>query len=145
MDSQLINPKSVKPLFYIIWGLIAISIFSCCSRADYNIICGFLILLLRSYDANNKRKHFSKLSLHILLIACIFDIIWIIKFASFWSHGEETSDLWKSLSFIHNSTYYLGIVEFLLKIPLIMYCYNLFKSFGGVTGELFSLKYKNTY
>ena len=145
MDSQLINPKSVKPLFYVIWGLIAISIYSCCSRADYNVICGFLILLLRSYEANDKRKYFSKLSLHILLIACIFDIIWLIKFANFWSDGEETSELWRSLSFIHNSTYYLGIVEFLLKIPLIMYCYNLFKSFGGVTGELFSLKYKNTY
>ena len=145
MDSQLINPKSVKPLFYVIWGLIAISIYSCCSRADYNVICGFLILLLRSYEANDKRKYFSKLSLHILLIACIFDIIWLIKFANFWSDGEETSELWRSLSFIHNSTYYLGIVEFLLKIPLIMYCYNSFKSFGGVTGELFSLKYKNTY
>ena len=141
MDSQLINPKSVKPLFYIIWGLIAISIFSCCSRADYNIICGFLILLLRSISSYDNYKSALKGGIHILLLSIIFDCIWIVQYTGFWRHGKETSDLWKSLSFIHNSVYYVGILEFLLKFPLIYSYFNQFKNFGGSNAELLSFRY----
>ena len=145
MDSKLLNHNKTKPLVFISWGLVALSIFSCCARADYNILCGFLMLFLRSYNSNDKKKFFIKLALHILLIAAIIDIIWIIKFATIWRHGEDTSDLWQSLSNIHNTVYFIGIFEFLLKIPLIYFCYLQFRTVGGVTGELFSLKYKSTY
>ena len=145
MDSKLLSHNKSKLLVYISWSLVALSILSCCARSDYNILCGFLMLFLRSYNSNDKKKFFIKLVLHILLLASIFDIIWIIKFATFWRHGEETSELWQSLSNIHNTVYFAGIFEFLLKIPLIYFCYLQFRAFGGVTGELFSLKYKNTY
>jgi len=54
------------------WALIILSIFSCCSRADYNVICGFLVLLLRSITSGDKYKLGIKGNIHILIFALIF-------------------------------------------------------------------------
>ncbi len=143
MDSNLIVVKTPKRISFMAWCLIALSIFSCCSRPDYNVILGFLVLLLRYFDTSDKRQFFSKAALHILLLSCIFDGFWIVKYTNFWRHGRNTSDLWKSLSFIHNTVYYLGFVEFLIKIPLIIFYYKQFKSYGTSFTELFSIKYSN--
>ena len=139
MDSQLGNKKS--SITYLSWLLVALSIFSCSSRADYNIIIGFLILLLRSKYNSDKYKTFTKATIHILILSLIFDIIWIFEYTGYWKHDEDSSDLWKSLSVIHNSAYYLGIIECLLKIPILLFLYQQFKYVGGQNGELLSLNY----
>ena len=123
---------------YIIWGLIASSILSCFSRPDYNIICGFLVLFLRNKNNGNKSI---RCGIQLLVFSIIFDLIWIIKYTSFWRHGEETSELWQSLSFTHNLAYFLGFLEMLLKIPLILVYLTKFRNSGGRNTELFSFRY----
>ena len=141
MNSQLLPNRKKNFFLYMVWSLIALSIYSCSSRADYNIICGFLILLLRSNNSYDNYKSLLKGGIHILLLTIIFDIIWIVQYTRFWRHGKETSDLWRSLSFAHNSVYYVGILEFLLKFPLIYSYFNQFKHFGGSNSELLSFRY----
>ena len=141
MESKLINPASSKSITYISWLITALSIFSCCSRADYNIVIGFLLLFLRSHYTSDKYKTFTKATLHILIISLLFDIIWIWQYTSYWKHGEETSELWQSLSVVHNISYYLGIVEFLIKIPAVLFLYKQFNGLGGQIRELLSLNY----
>ena len=136
--------KNTNSSTLLSWVLICSSIFSCCCRADYNIIIGFLILFLRSQYTNDKFKLLTKAIIHILVLSLFFDIIWIWQYTSFWSHGKGTSDLWKSLSFVHNFTYYLGIIEFLLKCPALYILFRHFKAAGGNNAELLSLSYMST-
>ena len=135
------NSNGLKLNTLIAWAIVTSSIISCSSRADYNIAIGYLILLLRSLTSPEKLRLATKGSIHIILVSIIFDIIWIIQYYSYWKHGEDTSDLWKSLSFIHNLAYYLGICEFLLKLPVMLFLYKQFNSLGGELKELMSLKY----
>ena len=136
-NSFLPNNKP-RITLYIIWGLIASSILSCFSRPDYNIICGFLVLFLRNKNNGNKSI---RCGIQLLVFSIIFDLIWIIKYTSFWRHGEETSELWQSLSFTHNLAYFLGFLEMLLKIPLILVDLTKFRNAGGRNAELFSFRY----
>ena len=136
-NSFLPNNKP-RITLYIIWGLIASSILSCFSRPDYNIICGLLVLFLRNKNNGNKSI---RCGIQLLVFSIIFDLIWIIKYTSFWRHGEETSELWQSLSFTHNLAYFLGFLEMLLKIPLILVYLTKFRNSGGRNAELFSFRY----
>ena len=138
MNSGLIKGSKSKLTLLIIWGLIASSILSCFSRPDYNIICGFLVLFLRNKNYGNKSI---RCGIQILIFSLIFDLIWIIKYTSFWRHGEETSALWQSLSFTHNLAYFLGFFELLLKIYLVYVFFTQFKNSGGKNTELFNFKY----
>ena len=137
-QSGLLGGKESKLSLYITWGLIALSILSCFCRPDYNIVFGFLVLFLRSKNNGNK---ILRCGIHLLLLSIIFDIIWIIKYSSFWRHGEETSELWKSLSFTHNLAYFLSFIEMIVKLPLIYFYFNKFKRSGGNNSELFSFIY----
>ena len=137
-NSGLLSTNKPRMTLYIIWGLIASSILSCFSRPDYNIICGFLFLFLRNKNGGTKSI---RCAIQLLVFSIIFDLIWIIKYTSFWRHGEETSELWQSLSFTHNLAYFLGFLEMLLKIPLILDYLTKFRNSGGRNAELFSFRY----
>ena len=125
------------------WAIVVSSIISCSSRADYNIAVGFLVLMLRSHTSTEKLKLGTKGIIHIILLTLIFDIIWVIQYTGYWTHGEDSSDLWNSLSLIHNIAYYLGICEFLLKIPIMFFLYKQFIEQGGQNMELLSLNYSS--
>ena len=137
------NGKSPRTNILLAWGMVLLSIISCCSRADYNIAVGFLVLMLRSLTSTEKLKLGTKGVVHIILLSLIFDIIWIIQYTSYWTHGEDSSDLWNSLTFIHNLAYYLGICEFILKLPIIFFLYKQFIESGGQNMELLSLNYSS--
>ena len=137
------NAKGPKTNRLLAWTMVISSIISCCSRADYNIAVGFLVLMLRSLTSTEKLKLGTKGIIHIILLSLIFDIIWVIEYTGYWTHGEDSSDLWKSLSLIHNFAYYLGIFEFLLKIPIIFFLYKQFIEQGGQNMELLSLNYSS--
>ena len=143
MDTQFLGRRTPRTISLIAYALIVLAILSCCARPDFNVIIGFFVLLLRSFDSSNKKVFFSKACLHILLISCIFDFFWIFKYTGKWRHGKETSDLWKSLAFAHNTSYYFGYLEFCLKIPLIIFYYKQFRSYGTSIKELFKIKYNN--
>ena len=143
MDSQLLAQKNAKASTLLSWVLIVLGIFSCSSRSDYNIIIGFLILFIRSQYMIDKSKFklLLKATIHILTISLFVDIIWIWQYTSYWRHGDETSDLWKSLSFVHNLVYYLGIFEFLIKFPMLVFLFRQFQSNGGKNNELLNFNY----
>ena len=143
MDSQLLAQKNAKASTLLSWVLIVLGIFSCSSRSDYNIIIGFLILFIRSQYMIDKSKFklLLKATIHILTVSLFVDIIWIWQYTSYWSHGDETSDLWKSLSFVHNLVYYLGIFEFLIKFPMLVFLFRQFQSNGGKNNELLNFNY----
>ena len=143
MEKQFISQKSPKTSTILTWILLASAIFSCSARADYNILIGFFILLLKSHRTD-KFKMFLKVVIHSLILSIIIDIIWIWQYTNYWRHGEETSDLWKSLSLVHNLTYYSGIFEFLLKLPILLFLYKQFNDIGGQLKELLSINY-STY
>ena len=136
-NSFLPNNKP-RITLYIIWGLIASSILSCFSRPDYNIICGFLVLFLRNKNNGNKSI---RCGIQLLVFSIIFDLIWIIKYTSFWRHGEETSELWQSLSLTHNLAYFLGFLEMFFKIPLAIIYFKNFKRLEGRNSELLNFRY----
>ena len=142
MEDKLLSNNMPKTSTILTWSLITLSVISCCSRPDYNIIIGFLILFFRGLNASDKQKMISRIQLQALILSFIFDILWIIKYNSLWTHGEETSEIWRSLSTVHNIAFYLGILEFLIKIPLCLFFYKDFSDNQGAIKELLNFQYK---
>ena len=141
-EKQLITDKIPLSNNIIIWAIIALSILSCISSPDYNIIIGFLILFFRGVNNSEKQQIISRVKVQIIIISLVFDILWILKHNAYWTHGEETSELWQSLSFAHNLAFYLFICEFLLKIYLCFLFYKEFKANQGITKDLLNFDYK---
>ena len=142
MEDKLLSNNMPKTSTILTWSLITLSVISCCSRPDYNIIIGFLILFFRGLNASDKQKMISRIQLQALILSFIFDILWIIKYNSLWTHGEETSEIWRSLSTVHNIAFYLGVLEFLIKIPLCLFFYKEFSDNQGAIKELLNFQYK---
>ena len=142
MEDKLLANNLPKTSTLLTWSLIGLSIISCCSRPDYNIVMGFLILFFRGLNTSEKRKIILRVEIQFLILSLIYDIFWIIRYNSLWTHGEETSELWRSLSPIHNMAFYLGILEFLIKIPLCLFFYKDFSDNQGVIKELVNFQYK---
>ena len=103
---------------------------------------GFLLLFFRGVNNSEKQKIISRVKVQLLVISLLFDILWILKHNAYWTHGEETSELWQSLSFAHNLAFYLFICEFLLKIYLCFGLYKDFKANQGITKDLLNFDYK---
>ena len=133
-----------KMTILLSWATIALSIISCCSRPDYNIIIGFSILFFRGINSSEKQNIISRIQLQLLIISLLFDIFWIIKYNSIWTHGDGTSELWQSLSTVHNIAFCLGIFEFLIKIGLCLFLYKEFVVNQGSLKDLVNFKYKPT-
>ena len=142
MEDKLLSNNMPKTSTILTWSLITLSVISCCSRPDYNIIIGFLILFFRGLNASDKQKMISRIQLQALILSFIFDILWIIKYNSLWTHGEETSEIWRSLSTVHNIAFYLGVLEFLIKIPLCLFFCKDFSDNQGAIKELLNFQYK---
>ena len=142
METEILPRNIPKTSYLLSWILIALAMISCFSRPDYNIILGFLILFVRGHNSGDKRKLILRFELQILLISLIFDIFWFLKYNSDWCHGEETSELWQSLSFIHNCAFYLSILESILKIPIILFVYKDFTNVSGSPKELVNFEYQ---
>ena len=142
MEEKFLSNNMPKTSTILTWSLITLSIISCCSRPDYNIIIGFLILFFRGLNASEKQRIISRIKFQALILSFILDILWIIKYNSLWTHGEETSELWQSLSTVHNIAFYLGVLEFLRKIPLCLFFYKEFSDNQGAIKELLNFQYK---
>ena len=137
MDS--VSSKTPKNFIFGAWTLVALSILSCMGRADYNLIVGFVLLFFRHFFQSQKKLAF-KASIQVLFISIIFDFIWILVFSSNWSHGEDRSEYWNTLFWVHNLVYFNGILEFLVKCGLAFLYFMQFKQQGRVQ-ELLNLRY----
>ena len=142
MEDKLLANNLPKTSTLLTWSLITLSIISCCSRPDYNIVMGFLILFFRGLNTSEKRKIILRVEIQFLILSLIYDIFWIIRYNSLWTHSEETSELWRSLASVHNIAFYLGVLEFLIKIPLCLFFYKDFSDNQGVIKELVNFQYK---
>ena len=144
-QQQEFLPKNLPNTSSLIcWGIISLSIISCCASPDYNIVIAFLLLFFRGLNPSDKQKILSRMKLQIIILSFLFDFFWIIKYNSYWTHGEESSELWQSLSFIHNLAFYFIIIEILLKFPLCYYIYGEFRNNQGEIKELVNFNYKPT-
>ena len=142
MENQLIDTPKTKTITLLSYALVACCIVSCCARADYNLLVGFFILLIRGYKLLDKVKILTKIGIHLLALSLIFDLFWIYRYTSLWTHGDETSEMWRSLCFIHNLAYFLGVIEFLLKVPIGLFLYQQYiAGVGGQTKELLNFRY----
>jgi hypothetical protein len=101
-----------------------------------------LILFFRGINNSEKQKILSRLQVQVLILSFIFDFFWILKYNSYWTHGDETSEIWRSLSFIHNFAFFLIVGEILLKIPLCLFLYKEFSENQGSIKDLVNFDYK---
>ena len=134
-----VNTKTPKFVLFGAWILVALSILSCMGRADYNLIVGFVLLFLRHFFQSQTKLAF-KASIQVLFLSLVFDFIWVLVFFSSWSHGDDRSEYWNTLFWVHNLVYLNGILELILKCGLVFLYFIQFKSFGRVQ-ELLNLRY----
>ena len=139
MDS--LGSKTPKFVLLGAWVLVALSILSCMGRADYNLVIGFVLLFLRHFFQSQKKLTI-KASIQVLFLSLIFDFIWVLVFSSSWSHGDDRSEYWNSLFWVHNLVYLNGILELIVKLALIFFYYLQFKSSQWRIQELLNLKYE---
>ena len=79
MEDKLLANNLPKTSTLLTWSLITLSIISCCSRPDYNIVMGFLILFFRGLNTSEKRKIILRVEIQFLILSLIYDIFWIIN------------------------------------------------------------------
>lgn len=106
------------------------------------IISVLIILIGSNYLNTNQEKFWTKIVFQIVLLGIIFDLVWLILMASIWSHKDNDSEYWNSLSWMHNLIYYFSFVEIIIKGILVYLIFaNLGKAHYGGVGKLLSLKY----
>lgn len=92
------------------------SVLSCLIRNDYNVIFAFFILMILNKFYINNTSFFTKLIIHLLVVACIADLIWLLVMWSFWGVTLKKNPYWEGLSGIHSFGLFMGILEIGLKV-----------------------------
>ncbi len=133
---------SLKNPRFLSWILVAAAVFSCLARADFNVLGGLVMVLLLSSQAKFSEKTATKGSLQICIVLIICDLLWIIISAKYWVHEDTHSALWRSLSFIHNLVYFIGLLEFFLKFYIGFLLYKSMKNLQMTIKDLLNLKYE---
>ena len=127
-----------------IWVLIGFSIFSCLSRNDYNLIAGFLLLIIFN-NYSSDLKFTSKITIHILSVLTVFDLVWLIAMSFVWDHKNNyAQDYWSSLSWMHTMIFWFGFIEMVYKIALVVYMIINFKKEYSMN-DLLNLNYKDDH
>ena len=118
-DNNKINLVSRLSFFLII-----LSITSCLIRPDFNLICGFLIIIIFNRYLFKDEPLFLKIIIHILIAASILEIIWFIFSLPSFFFLNKSNIFWKSLSLMHSTGLVLAIIQLLLKIIMCFILYN---------------------
>jgi hypothetical protein len=118
-DNNKINLVSRLSFFLII-----LSITSCLIRPDFNLICGFLIIIIFNRYLFKDEPLFLKIIIHILIATSILEIIWFIFSLPSFFFLNKSNIFWKSLSLMHSTGLVLAIIQLLLKIIMCFILYN---------------------
>ena len=118
-DNNKINLVSRLSFFLII-----LSVTSCLIRPDFNLISGFLIIIIFNRYLFKDEPLFLKIIIHILIAASILEIIWFIFSLPSFFFLNKSNIFWKSLSLMHSTGLVLAIIQLLLKIIMCFILYN---------------------
>ena len=124
MENQRTDNNTIKLVSRLSFFLIILSITSCLIRPDFNLICGFLIIIIFNRYLFKDEPLFLKIIIHILIAASILEIIWFIFSLPSFFFLNKTNTFWKSLSLMHSTGLVLAIIQLLLKIIMCFILYN---------------------
>ena len=124
MEYQKSDENKIKLISRLSFFLILISITSCLIRPDFNLICGFLIIIIFNRYLFKDEPLFLKIIIHILIATSILEIIWFIFSLPSFFFLNKSNIFWKSLSLMHSTGLVLAIIQLLLKIIMCFILYN---------------------
>ena len=124
MDNKRTDINKIKLVSRLSFFLIILSITSCLIRPDFNLICGFLIIIIFNRYLFKDEPLFLKIIIHILIAASILEIIWFIFSLPSFFFLNKTNTFWKSLSLMHSTGLILALIQLLLKIIMFFILYN---------------------
>ena len=114
-----------------------------------NIIGQFLIYaLLSSKYFKTYQRVSTKILFQIILMMCIYDILWIIVMAFVWNHDQDKNTsikYWASLKVMHSIVYFIAFGELVLKLVIEYFVVKMNKQAMGNyfdVKNLFTLSYK---
>ena len=120
---------------------IALSIFCCLARCDFNVFFAYgLLIVLREYYYNDK-KFYSKFLFHILIILCGLDVLWIVIMLVYWN-GASTNELWAKVTGLRNFVILMSVLEIGIKVYIELILFNDYKAeYNNNVQNLFNLAY----
>ena len=124
MENQRTDNNTIKLVSRLSFFLIILSITSCLIRPDFNLICGFLIIIIFNRYLFKDEPLFLKIIIHILIATSILEIIWFIFSLPSFFFLNKSNIFWKSLSLMHSTGLVLAIIQLLLKIIMCFILYN---------------------
>ena len=124
MENQRTDNNTIKLVSRLSFFLIILSITSCLIRPDFNLICGFLIIIIFNRYLFKDEPLFLKIIIHILIATSILEIIWFIFSLPSFFFLNKTNTFWKSLSLMHSTGLILALIQLLLKIIMCFILYN---------------------
>lgn len=127
MENQRTDNNTIKLVSRLSFFLIILSITSCLIRPDFNLISGFLIIIIFNRYLFKDESLFLKIIIHILIAASILEIIWFFFSLPSFFFLTETNTFWKSLSLMHSIGLTLALIQLLLKIIMCCILYNQYK------------------
>jgi hypothetical protein len=132
------NEKLLKLSTYI---YIALSIFCCLARCDFNVFFAYgLLIVLREYYYNDK-KFYSKFLFHILIVLCGLDVLWIVIMLVYWN-GASSNELWAKVTGLRNFVILMSVLEIGIKVYIELILFNDYKAeFNNNVQNLFNLAY----
>lgn len=135
MENPKVDKNKIKLVSRLSLILIILSITSCLIRPDFNIICGFLIIIILNRYLFRDEQLFLKIIIHILIANCLLEILWfILSFPSFISHNKNNI-FWNSLLTIHSIGLILAFIQLLFKIFM---CYITYKEYNIISKNDFN-------
>ena len=108
-------PLKVDRLLIVSAG---VSIMTCTGINDYS--CGFLFAFLMIWTKNQSR-HEAAFIMYILFAMILYDIIWILIFGNAWYLKKAQTAAWTDKRFIRGFSFFLFIVNLVLKILIARY------------------------
>ena len=132
------NKKLLKISSYI---YIFLSIFCCLARCDFNVFFAFgMIIVLNNFYYNN-RNIYSKIILHILIILCGLDVLWVVIMLVYWN-GASSNELWGKVTGLRNFVIFISVCEIGIKAYIGLMLINDYKSENnGKIDNLFVFDY----
>ena len=124
MENQRTDNNTIKLVSRLSFFLIILSITSCLIRPDFNLISGFLIIIIFNRYLFKDESLFLKIIIHILIATSILEIIWFIFSLPSFFFLNKSNIFWKSLSLMHSTGLVLAIIQLLLKIIMCFILYN---------------------
>ena len=75
----------------------------------------FILMILNKFYINNT-SFFTKLIIHLLVLATVADLLWLIVMMQFWGVSLPKNPYWTGLSGIHTFGLIFAVLEMALKV-----------------------------